>query len=66
MNLISAIALGVVLGAFLIVVGVVLVAKGAENPRAAILVCVTAILAVVVVILGFFAYDLGWLSWGPD
>ncbi len=65
MNLISAIALGVVLGGFLIVVGVVLVAKGAENPRAAIFVAI-AILVVVVVIVGFFAYDLGWLSWGPD
>ncbi len=65
MNLISAIALGVVLGAFLIVVGVVLVAKGAENPRAAIFVAI-AILAVAAFIAGLVAYDLGWLSWGPD
>jgi hypothetical protein len=64
-DFITAIAIGIVLCAFIIFLGVILVAKGAENPRAAILIAIV-ILAVILVIAGLVAYDLGWLSWGPD
>jgi Kef-type K+ transport system membrane component KefB len=64
-DFITELAIGIVLCAFLIFLGVILVVKGREHPREAILVAIVVI-AIIVVIGGLVAYDLGWLSWSPD